>query len=353
MTTPKENDTIKKENFTFISDKNRNFNICFQANNSLSISLYAYFQTEITKKEFESNFSLNDLQANKYLSLFDSINDIYEEIISIIKKNSKEVKIIEEENKIIININVGGQKMKPILLNLNKKEKNEKQQILELFDIISNLKKENNELKNNQLKLEEKIKYSESDINTLKEFKSKIEKKEKQKEFVRNLNSLIIGENEKYNKCLKNWINPNAKVKAELLYRLTRDGNEYQTFHQLCDNKGSTVTLFKLKDGNIMGGFTTSNWDSNSNGQWKNDSNAFLFSLTENVKCMNNTNYGSIYCYQRCGPYFEAIRFCNKKMNEPYIVTSIHYNESNKLYPGKSGGYYKTEEVEIFKIIIN
>ena len=74
--------------------------------------------------------------------------------------------------------------MKPILLNLNEKEKNEKQQISELFTIISNLKKENNELKSNQIKLEERIKYLESfinDINSLKELKAKIEKKEKEK----------------------------------------------------------------------------------------------------------------------------------------------------------------------------
>ena len=61
-----------------------------------------------------------------------------------------------------------------------------------------------------------------------------------------NLNSLIIEKNIKYNKILKNWLNPNMKIKSELLYRMSRDGIEYSTFHNLCDNKGSTITLIKL-----------------------------------------------------------------------------------------------------------
>ena len=138
-----------------------------------------------------------------------------------------------------------------------------------------------------------------------------------------------------------------------LLYRLSRDGKEYQTFHNLCDNKGKTLTIFKLNDGNILGGYTTQNWDSNTN-KWKQDQNAFLFSLTEKVKCVTNSNssYNAIYCYSGYGPYFEAIRFYDKKMDEPYITSSSYYNESNKLYPEKSG-YFKADEVEIFKIIIN
>ncbi len=182
METPKSNDSM--QNITIISDKNNNFIINFKNNDSSSLYIDAYFQNEITKKEFENNFSLEDLKNNKYLSLFDSINDIYEEIISIINKNIKEVKLIEEKGKIIINIPIGGKKMKPILLNLKEKEKNEKQQINELYNIIYNLKKENDDLKSNQLKLEERVKYLESfieDIKSLKKFKENADKKKKKK----------------------------------------------------------------------------------------------------------------------------------------------------------------------------
>ena len=83
------NDIIKS--FTITSDKNRTFNINFQNKSSSSLYIYAYFQNEITKIEYENNFSLEGLKDNKYLSLFDTINDIFEEIISILNKNLKEV----------------------------------------------------------------------------------------------------------------------------------------------------------------------------------------------------------------------------------------------------------------------
>ena len=250
------------------------------------------------------------------------------------------------------------------------KKKDEKEQIRELYDIIADLRKENNTLKNNQKKFEEsQKKYEENQkkledkvesllnyVKSLKKFKEKVDKKEKEKienKTIRNMDSLVLGDNEKYKKTIKNWINPNLKMKAELLYRLSRDGKEYQTFHNLCDNKGTTLTIFKLNDGNILGGYTTKDWDNCKN--WKQDQNAFLFSLNENVKCITNSNssYNAIYCNHDRGPYFEAIRFYSKKMDEPYITTSSYYNDSNRLYPGKNDDYYKCQEVEVYKISIN
>ncbi len=40
-------------------------------------------------------------------------------------------------------------------------------------------------------------------------------------------------------------------------------------------------------------------------------------------------------------------------MNQPYIKpNSSYYNECNKIY-SKSAGYYKSVEVEVFKIIFD
>ena len=174
-----------------------------------------------------------------------------------------------------------------------------------------------------------------NDIKSWKEYKEKVDKKEKEKsenKKIRNMDSLVLGENEKYNKTIKNWINPNLKIKAELLYRLSRDGKEFQTFHNLCDNKGTSLTIFKLNDGNILGGYTTKEWDNCQN--WKQDQNAFLFSLNENVKCVTISK-NAIFCYNSYGPYFGSIRFDNNKMDEAYICQSLHYNDSYRLYPGK------------------
>ena len=106
----------------------------------------------------------------------------------------------------------------------------------------------------------------------------------------------------KYNKILKNWINPNSKIEAELLYRSSRDDEEYQTFHKLCDYKGPTIVLVKLYDGSILGTYTSIEWETKTNN-WKNDPVIFDFSLTENIKAskkQTNNNYG-ILCSSAYG----------------------------------------------------
>ena len=362
METQNANQQISQEKFAISSDKNNSFNLIFQ-NRKSTIYISASFQSEIKKIEYEKNYNLEELKTNKYLSLFDTISETYEEIISIIKQKKSEIKLIEKENQIEINIPLLGARIKEINFILNEKEKNDKDKINELYDIISNLKQENKQLKENQKKLEENQKKLEEKINIilneikpLKEFKEKMDKKEKEKnenKKIRNLDSLVLGDNEKYNKTLKNWINPNMKIKAELLYRLTRDGDEFQTFHNLCDNKGITLLLVKLIDGNILGGYITKDWDNHS--EWKSDQDAFVFSLTQNVKCITNSNnsYNAFYCRSDYGPYFASIQFYNKKMNEAYICSHDYYNNSSNLYPGKKADYYKMQEVEVYKIIIN
>ena len=79
---------------------------------------------------------------------------------------------------------------------------------------------------------------------------------------INNLDSKIIKENEKYNLTLKNQINPSKKIKTKLLYRLSENGDEFSTFHKLCDDKGSTLTLFHVNDGNIVGIYTPLSWES-------------------------------------------------------------------------------------------
>ena len=65
------------------------------------------------------------------------------------------------------------------------------------------------------------------------------------------INSKIINDDE----CniIKIWINANKIIKLKLLYRLSYNGEEFSKFHELCDNKGPTLTLFHIKDGNKVG----------------------------------------------------------------------------------------------------
>ena len=88
---------------------------------------------------------------------------------------------------------------------------------------------------------------------------------------------------------------------------MSRDGDKIQTFHKLCDNINSpTVCLISLKDGNIIGGYTTLTWD--CSGKWKNDNDSFIFNLNKNLKCEKGSNEGSIYCSKSYALDFDS--FC-------------------------------------------
>jgi hypothetical protein len=73
----------------------------------------------------------------------------------------------------------------------------------------------------------------------------------------------------------------------KLLYRASRDGFEAEKYHELCDNKGSTIMISKLKEnGRLIGGYNPLSWHPyntfiNENGTWQSTSDSFLFSFTK------------------------------------------------------------------------
>ena len=128
METVKANNDIAKKNYTFTSDKSNSFSVELR-NEYNSIKVIAVFKGEILTKKYEKSFSLSDLAQNKYLSLFESTKDIYEEITNIMKEKSKEVKIVEETNQIIIRIPLLSVKFKEIELCLDEKKKMKKNKL--------------------------------------------------------------------------------------------------------------------------------------------------------------------------------------------------------------------------------
>ena len=355
--TPKE--TLKSEKtYKIISDKNNSFSITFK-NLVSSIEIYAYFQDEILKRIYNHKFTLDSLKKNnKYFTLFESIDEIYDDLFLLLDKN--QTKILEDTNFISISIPIESLKIKEILFVINELEKNDNEKMQEIFSLILEMKNENKKLNEEIKKLNEENKNLKEQLKIyipyLEEYKKKSDDK-KQNKIIRNLDSKIIDENEKYNITLKNWINPKLKIKAQLLYRTSRDGEEYSTFHKLCDNQGPTIVLAKLTDGNILGSYTPLDWETKTSG-WKSDPNMFVFSLTQNQKAMKkqtSNNYG-ICCHQNYGPesYFLGFQI-GHKMKEPYLrLNDQEYTINTQiLAPGKqTDSYYKADEVEVFKIII-
>ena len=170
------------------------------------------------------------------------------------------------------------------------------------------------------------------------------------------IDSLILNDNEFFLK-IKRKINENKNIIFKLLYRKSKDGDSCDTFHNMCDNQGPTLTLFENSNGFKFGGYTPLSWDYNSS--WKTDDDTFLFSLTNNkIHKKLKGIYYSIYCQKDIGPWFAFIGVEKSMSKGKYIV-----KENVKEFPFenydtfiKNKGKditFDVKEVEVYKIILN
>ncbi len=93
------------------------------------------------------------------------------------------------------------------------------------------------------------------------------------------------------------WINPKVKnLEFSQIYKGTKYNFSAEIFHKLCDNNSPTLILIECDNGARSGGYTTKNWS--GDGQYKSDTNAFLFSLDYQKKYSINSDETSkaIYC---------------------------------------------------------
>ena len=331
-----EINTEKLTEIELKSDKNNTYLIEFSLNNSFSI--IAKLINNNIHKTFSNIYSLEEIRKNKYFLKYNNISDIFNELTNIIYDNK--ILLKENENNLIINISLP--KNQEIIFELKLNKKNNKNNSDELID---KLNKELNEVKNENIKLKKEI----------KQLKERINIYNKKYNNIYDLDSNIIKGNENYIKSIKNWINPSKKIKAELLYRLSENGDNYSTFHELCDNKGPTLILFHVNDGNIVGIYTPLSWDSISN--WKNDIDTFIFNLNKNLKCKKLISEQSIYCNSSYGPTTARFGYSS---NSPINFIKHWANEINKYYDKGSEilpsnneeRVYELIEIEIYKILI-
>lgn len=97
--------------------------------------------------------------------------------------------------------------------------------------------------------------------------------------------SVIIKGNEM--QVLKQWLivnvrkqQPSAQLKANLLYRMSRDGQAMKIGKEKYFNKGATVTIIKPKGfDHVCGGYTSKPWKEGGGWTYESDDNAFVFLL--------------------------------------------------------------------------
>ena len=129
--TPSEQETIlETKNFDIKSNKMNNFEIKISRNINHLI-FEGKYKNPIQSNIYISKKTLVEIKKNKYFLMFDNLNEIYDEIINLIQNNNPS--LIEEKNKLLISIPLSTTKIKEIILEINKKEKTEKEKIGDLY----------------------------------------------------------------------------------------------------------------------------------------------------------------------------------------------------------------------------
>ena len=234
-------------------------------NNNLLIKVINKSNKENTFFSYEDNLE-NLYKLDRYFMAFENIEEIKNNLIELLceKEFFKIEKSEENELKLILKASIG-KKIKNIEFILTKNG-------IGNHNIINLLMGKINSLEN-KLKVYESL-FSE-------EIKFKKEK-EKLKDYLIGESIVTLNKIEEYN-LIKEGIHRqlpeliNAKIKLELIFKSSRDGETARDFHKFCDRKGPTVTLIKTDRKNIFGGFLSRDWK--NEGDDCKDNKAFLINL--------------------------------------------------------------------------
>jgi len=303
----------------------KTLNLKSDKNNDYEIQLYVYennlifegqTQNAIPQKNYKRIYSFEDAQKNKYFLICENINEIYDEILSQISQNEKEVKISEKNEKantLILTIPLNTKKIKECFFEIDEVVNNTNDKINELYSIVNNLTNEVKNLKEKNQKLEEKNQKLEERVEEMEKllllpYKENMVKKELQKQ--KDMNRI------------KEWISPGKDIKFNLLFKKSTDGNTTKDFHDHCDNKGKTLIIIETTEGRKFGGVTYDNW--NTNNTWRTNHKDFVFSLDLNKK-YNYSGSGNT----TVGDITYGFAFGNSRTNEVDICFN---NESLNIY---------------------
>ena len=173
---------------------------------------------------------------------------------------------------------------------------------------------------------------------------------------------IINNDVNKQNMLIK-WIEEKINKKKEdinfeLIFKMSKDGENCQDFHKFCDNQGPTLVLIQTTTNRIFGGFTPINWKNSDNGSILDPSNqTFIFSLDLNKKYdLVNTNKQAIKYSKDFGPDFgnDDIQLKkNLKEGICYSDSSCNFicNGGTELTGGTgTKEEFETKELEVFKL---
>ena len=321
-----------------LESEGKSYSIKTSLSSNISIEIY-----ELGKMQgdfYTNEFSLDTLIGiSKGFRICETIKEAYEILQEILEAKKSTIKM-KENNSIVLIIEIGlpGGKTQKAELSLNKKEINKDILVEELIKKVNILEEENKKLK--------------EEINEIKEWKKKIEKlfqneiKEKERFEKIGIESKIIDKSENLKFLINRLINNDSSLKEKninfnLLYRATRDGDNFNDFHSRVDNKNSTLTIIKTNLGCKFGVFLEVPFK--QTGNYIVDDKSFIFSL--DLKKIYNSKSGTVTLNDDnskqgmllnlcCQPILIYINFLSN--SKSFINTA---SNSNKNYSGFEKDY--------------
>ena len=164
-----EKNVINEKTYFIKSDKNNEYKIIFSVYDNEIVNLTLHTNNIFPKKKFNLSCSLEELLKNRFFKLFNNVDEVFRELENKIENSN----IIEETNIIYLDIPIGLNIIKDIVLEIKQTEKNKEEINEELNNEINKLKNDNNQL--------------QIEINNLK--KTLTEKEEENKKLIKIVNN--------------------------------------------------------------------------------------------------------------------------------------------------------------------
>ena len=351
----------KNEKEYILNFKISNEKLLLQISDPDTIGVLSYYR-EMTLKEIKEihNIFMGLSTCHEFIDFLKSLSDM------------KKLEIVKNSEKFSINFEVDYLLKKNYVqlillrekINSDKNGKENGNFEEKIIKIIQEIKDENNNLKNVIELKNKEIQELKNEIKEIKNILEPINQKFKESvginKHVFNNNSVIMKENEfeLIHLAIKSRINKEVK-ELKKLYQATIDGDGPINFHTKCDNIPYTLILFKSEKNRRFGGFASLEWKSPSSNEYKDDKNAFLFSLDkQKIYPYKNKGYAIAFnknlgpCFGLNSIYIDGNSIQEKKL---FVGNSSHYDffgDNNPLCEVNSSYIYALE-IEVFQIIFS
>ena len=348
-----------------IANKSKEYTLISEAKSfKIKISLSSNIIIEVNELEkikgifYSNTFSLEALvKLSRGFKICEDINEAYDIIEQIFENKKSTIKYLNEnELLLIIKVDLPGGKIQEVNLTLNKKEMNKNLLIEELILKVNQLEEENKNLKKDINEMKEKLnrfeKYFAEEIEEKKffekiGFESKIIKNKDEIKFITN-------------RLVNNDENLRKKIKYNLIYRATRDGDTSTIFHNKVDNKNSLLSIIETNKGLKFGVFIEQPYK--KTGNRIQDNKVFIYSL--NLKKIYNSKE-RVYTNNDVSNYlidlhYQPIRICDNCLSNKSSCTCSKSSADNSFLGfekdyelNNNEQYFQVKELETFQITFN